>query len=74
MFSHRKEREELLEALSVRDDDFTPYHYHQVGWYIVVEQDLISMEHMLTNLCFEKTMNSSFDPMLQYLLISFGTK
>ncbi|KAL6347848.1 hypothetical protein AAG906_037577 [Vitis piasezkii] len=29
MFSHRKEREELLEALVIRDEDFTPYHYHQ---------------------------------------------
>lgn len=32
MFSHRKEREELLEALVIRDEDFTPYnHYHQVS-------------------------------------------
>ncbi|KAJ9704784.1 hypothetical protein PVL29_003029 [Vitis rotundifolia] len=29
MFSHRKEREELLEAMVIKDEDFTPHHYHQ---------------------------------------------
>ncbi|XP_034681795.1 putative aminoacrylate hydrolase RutD isoform X2 [Vitis riparia] len=29
MFSHRKEREELLEAMIIKDEDFTPHHYHQ---------------------------------------------